>query len=310
MGRGVANAKLTKTYILSKVSQELIASTYLNIPIETVEWCIQTGRTICSPLREDEHPSFGFAYNNRGQLKARDFAGYFWGDVWDIIAYVLSTITGRELDVSNKHDFMFCLKHCAYVFKNIIYGKDKDERVITDINKAVGIIKTKKNIIEVSYRNWNNNDKNYWNKFGISLNFLNSRFVYRISLDEFIHTHLLRGVSNDELSIGVINIPSETHILTKQEYNFIRSKTSMIVSLFDNDRTGYMCAIKYRDDWNILPIMIPREYEAKDFAELRSLYSDETILNLINETIKFIEDERERRNQFVRDKISNSSLPY
>ena len=393
MGRGVANARLTKAYILSKVSQELIASTYLDIPIETVEWCVQTGRTICSPLRNDEHPSFGFAYNNKGQLKARDFAGYFWGDVWDIIAYVLSNITGRELDVSNKHDFMFCLKHCAYTFKNIIYGKDKDERVLTDINNAITTIKNKKSVIEVAYRSWNNNDKNYWARFGISLGFLNSRFVYpvqeywinrkvnpeskyvydkndpcyayllgqdsrgiynwklyfpkrshnkvrfitncnhiegvwnleldnydivvitksskdRISLDEFIHTHLLRGVSNDELSIGVVNIPSETHILTKQEYDFIRNKTSMIVSLFDNDRAGYICAIKYRDDWNIFPIIIPRSYEAKDFAELRSLYSDDTILNLINETIKIIEDERERRNQFIRDKVSNSSLPY
>ena len=73
---------------------------------------------------------------------------------------------------------------------------------------------------------------------------------------------------------------------------------------------GYMCAIKYRDDWNIFPIIIPRNYEAKDFAELRTLYSDDTVLNLINETIKVIEDERERRNQLVRDKVSNSSLPY
>ena len=101
----------------------------------------------------------------------------------------------------------------------------------------------------------------------------------------YIHI-LLRGVSNDELSIGVVNIPSETHILTKQEYDFIKSKTSMIVSLFDNDRAGYMCAIKYRDDWNIFPIIIPRNYEAKDFAELRNLYSDDTVLNLLMKQLK------------------------
>ena len=81
MGRGVANARLTKAYILSKVSQELIASTYLDIPIETVEWCVQTGRTIVVLLEMMNILVLVLLIIIKGQLKARDFAGYFWGDI-------------------------------------------------------------------------------------------------------------------------------------------------------------------------------------------------------------------------------------
>ena len=49
-----------------------------------------------------------------------------------------------------------------------------------DINNAISNIKNKKSIIEVAYRSWNNNDKNYWARFGVSLGFLNSRFVYPV----------------------------------------------------------------------------------------------------------------------------------
>lgn len=378
--------------ILSKVSQQLIAATYLDIDVETVDWCIETGKTICSPIREDNHPSFGFAFNNRGQLKAKDFAGYFWGDVWDIIAYVLSAVVDREIDISNKHDFIFCLKHCAYTFRHIIYGKEKDERVNADIRLGIKGIKSRKNVIEIVPRPWNSNDRDYWAKYGVSLNFLNTHFVYpvkqfyinrkvnpepkyfynesdpcygyllgqdsrgiyswklyfpkrkhgsvrfitnsnhiegvlnlerkdydyivitkstkdRIALDEYLYGHPLRGCGYDlPIKIGVINIPHETHVLSQQEYDYISARTKRIISLFDNDRTGYMCAIKYRDDWGIIPIIIPHEYGAKDFAELRSLYSAETIYQFVQETFNLIkEDERDTTEW---DSWSPIDVPY
>ena len=41
MRRGVGTAKLTKDYIESKISQELIVSKYLDIPIDVVNDCIK-----------------------------------------------------------------------------------------------------------------------------------------------------------------------------------------------------------------------------------------------------------------------------
>ena len=88
----------------------------------------------------DEHPSFGFRYDNRGKLKGKDFAGYFHGDCFDAAALVIGEIIHKNVDISNKGWFIFVLKHIAYTFRNIIYGKDKDEtinEVIADGIKAV-----------------------------------------------------------------------------------------------------------------------------------------------------------------------------
>lgn len=160
MKRSIVNSKITKGMILEKVSQQLIAATYLDIPVETVEYCIETGKTISSPLRDDEHPSFGFAINNRGQLKAKDFAGYFWGDVWDIVAYVLSAVTNREINIQDKNDFIFVLRHVVYTFRNIIYGQEKDARVDSIIKSGLVSLRQRKAVIEIVPRPWNGNDRN------------------------------------------------------------------------------------------------------------------------------------------------------
>lgn len=77
MGRNINSSKLTKQLILSKVSQVTIFSTYLNLSDKLVQYCIDTGELICSPIRDDIHPTCGFRYDSKGKLKFRDFAGYF-----------------------------------------------------------------------------------------------------------------------------------------------------------------------------------------------------------------------------------------
>lgn len=58
-------------------------------------------------FRNDRHPTVGFAYNDKHKLKIRDFAGYgMWGDCFDVVAYVLSFTTGRQINVSVKADFI------------------------------------------------------------------------------------------------------------------------------------------------------------------------------------------------------------
>ena len=134
MGRRI-NTRLTKDFILSKVDQITIFSTYFNLPIETIQYCIDTGEFIVSPIRTDLHPTCGFRYNNRGKLKFKDFAGYFWGDCFDAAAYIISNIQGNEnLDISNKDDFIKVLRHITLTFKDIFYGEEKDPLIINNIN--------------------------------------------------------------------------------------------------------------------------------------------------------------------------------
>lgn len=179
MKRSLLNNSLTKEYIESKISQELIVSKYLDLPIEVVLNCINNNTLITSIFRDDDtNKSMGIQYNAKGRLKVRDFGGAgFFGDIYDVVGYILSIVYERKIEPNNKQDFYFILKHIAYTFSNIIDGKEIDPNVDISIKNAVTKGKQKRTIIEIVPRSWNKDDKNIWNKWGISLNYLNTHFV-------------------------------------------------------------------------------------------------------------------------------------
>ena len=178
-------SKLTKAFIESKISQEAIVSKYLNIPMEVVQDCINHGHLIKSVFRDDDYnKSMGIIYNRKGRLKVRDFGGFgFFDDVYGVVAYVLSNIYDRPISTDNKQDFYFVLKHIANTFSDNIEGKVVDENIDEDIIKALSKGRSKKAIIEIAPRPWNQQDKAYWNSIGINLNFLNANFV--IPVDQY-----------------------------------------------------------------------------------------------------------------------------
>lgn len=398
MRRTITNGNLTKEFILSKISQVSIFSAYTGVDTEVIENCIETGEFISSPFRVDEHPSFGFRYDNRGKLKAKDFAGYFHGDCFDAAALVISEIIHKNVDISNKGWFIFILKHIAYTFRNIIYGKDKDENIEGIIAEGVNAARNRKPIIEFVPRQWNNYDKNYWGKFHVPINYLNTNFIYPVdyfyinrkvnpepkyyyendrkdvcyaymlgqdkrgiyniklyfpnrkhgTVRFITNSNCLEGLLNLELSeydsiiitkstkdrislrayldaidlsisyggtalrtIGLVNIPHESYKLKQNEYDWLRAKcpNGLILSLMDNDNTGYREAIWLRNNYNIIPLCIPREYEVKDFAELRSKYSIETIKELINLSYNYIADNY-AENEFSWDTGESYSVPF
>ena len=398
MRRTVTNGNLTKEFILSKISQVSIFSAYIGVDAEIIEHCIDTGEFISSPFRVDEHPSFGFRYDNRGKLKAKDFAGYFHGDCFDAVALVISEIIHKNVDISNKGWFIFVLKHIAYTFRNIIYGKDKDENIEGIIAEGVNAARNRKPIIEFVPRQWNNYDKNYWGKFHVPISYLNTNFVYPVdyfyinrkvnpepkyyyendrkdvcyaymlgqdkrgvyniklyfpnrkhgTVRFITNSNCLEGLLNLELNeydsiiitkstkdrislrayldaidlsisyggtalrtIGLVNIPHESYKLKQNEYDWLRAKcpNGLILSLMDNDNTGYREAIWLRNNYNIIPLCIPREYEVKDFAELRSKYSIETIKELINLSYNYIADNY-AENEFSWDTGESYSVPF
>lgn len=398
MRRTVTNGNLTKEFILSKISQVSIFSAYTGVDAEIIEHCIDTGEFISSPFRVDEHPSFGFRYDNRGKLKAKDFAGYFHGDCFDAAALVISEIIHKNVDISNKGWFIFVLKHIAYTFRNIIYGKDKDENIEGIIAEGINAARNRKPIIEFVPRQWNNYDKNYWGKFHVPISYLNTNFVYPVdyfyinrkvnpepkyyyendrkdvcyaymlgqdkrgiyniklyfpnrkhgTVRFITNSNCLEGLLNLELeeydaiiitkstkdrislrayldaidlsisyggtalqTIGLVNIPHESYKLKQNEYDWLRAKcpNGLILSLMDNDNTGYREAIWLRNNYNIIPLCIPREYEVKDFAELRSKYSIETIKELINLSYNYIADNY-AENEFSWDTGESYSVPF
>ncbi len=179
MRRGIRN-DLTKEFIFSKVSQEMIAAKYLNIPVSVVNECIENNTLICSPLRYDRHPTFGFIFNDKHKLKMRDFSGVFSGDVFDLVAYILSSMMNRQINVAIKSDFYLVLKHIAYTFRKIIYDGEVDEENEILLQQVIEKIKSSKPIIEIATRDWNAKDKALWAKWKIDLHWLNTHFVYPV----------------------------------------------------------------------------------------------------------------------------------
>lgn len=381
MGRKITN-KLSKEYILSKVDQITIFSVYFNLPIDVINYCIDTGEFIVSPIRTDMHPTCGFRYNNRGKLKFKDFAGYFWGDCFDAAAYIISNMEGfKGLDVNSKEGFITVLRHITFTFKDIFYGEEKDPLIDNSITKTISKIKKEKPIIELVIREWTIADENYWKQFNVNLQTLNINFIYPIeqyyinrksnpepkyfysekdpcyayilgkdkqgiyniklyfpnrekSNTRFItNCNHLEGIyqlgrddydiiiltksTKDRVSIssslkmllslygelnidriGVINIPHETYKLRDNEYFWLKNKLSQkgcIVSLMDNDRTGKIEAIYLKKEYNILPLIIPKSYKAKDFSELFKYNKITEINNLIINTIKKVNEYAEKK---------------
>ena len=395
--RTINSSKLSKQSVLAKISQVTIMATYLNLTDKIVQYCIDTGELICSPIREDAHPTCGFRYDNRGKLKFRDFAGYFWGDCFDVVAMIMSSIYNKNYDVSNKEDFIKVLRHITFTFKDIFYGQQKDINLVNDINTAIVNIKHKKPIIELVVRNWNTNDEKYWAQFGVSLKYLNINFVYPVeqyyinrkinpepkyyykdndpcygyflgqdrsgvynmklyfpkrdkSITRFItNCNHLEGIVNlnqdnydiivitkstkDRLSIGnsilrmkplyggvpkenigIINIPHETYRLRQNEYDWLRGKLNdngIIVSLMDNDTTGKHEAIWLKNNYKIVPLLIPAKYKAKDFAECVSKHKFEVIKDMIVDSIKYINNyEREDSEPLGNPTEWGDTMPY
>ena len=100
-----------------------------------------------------------------------------------------------------------------------------------------------------------------------------------------------------EINIGLINIPHETYKLRDNEYKWLRNKLNekgILVSLMDNDRTGLLEAQYLRKEFNILPLIIPKNYQAKDFSELimknNKQKINKLIINTINQLKQYAED--------------------
>lgn len=180
MRRNINNVNINKKFILSKIDQIKIFSVYLGISESAIEYCINTGELICSPLRNDNHPTCGFKYDNKGKLKFKDFAGYIWGDCFDIAAYVISAAYNKNINIANKRDFIGVLKHIAFTFSDIIYGKTINSNINEKLEDGRKIIQKSKSIIEFVTRDWNYNDIKYWKEIGVSIQWLNTHFVYPV----------------------------------------------------------------------------------------------------------------------------------
>ena len=119
---------------------------------------LEYGRVIVSPLRKEANASFGIFKSRSGQARYNDMASQDSGDVYDYVQRLFNLDFRGAL---NKINIDFNLKLLTS------YNKELPKSVgITNYSEPTGTYKT---VIEVIYRQWNRNDKEYWKQFGISL---------------------------------------------------------------------------------------------------------------------------------------------
>ena len=277
MIRNINTVKLTKAYIEEKISQELIVSKYLDIPIEVVKHCIDNNTLITSVFRDDDNNgSMGIQYNAKGRLKVRDFGGFgFFGDVYDVVGYVLSLICKRKIEPNNKQDFYFILKHIANTFSNIIDGKEVDENITYEIKDAISVGKQRRPIIEIVPRSWNKSDKDYWGKLGVSLSYLNTHFV--IPVDQY---YIDRGVNTEPKYYYKQKDPCYAYILGQN-----RRGIHFIKLYFPNrNRTT---ELKFITNCNVLEGLLNLELNNYDFILITKSSKDRLSIGGHLDTIPF-----------------------
>lgn len=146
--------------LLSKVNEISIAAKYLNIS--------EVPCVINSPLREDNRPSFGLYTPDGHKVRYIDYATGERGGIFDLLSKLWNIPYDEVLErVSN--DFL------NYETTGRITTKTSEGSPKIVIREKV------KSQIEIKIRNWRKHDQEYWESYGISLNWLEYADVYPIS---------------------------------------------------------------------------------------------------------------------------------
>lgn len=347
--------KLTKQYILDRISQEEIMEKYLGVPVnkETLQGC-----SVKSPLRVDNSPTCNYWYNENGKLRFRDWSGHFHGDCFDVVAYRLGVGTSKK-------EFMLILHTIAKDFR--IHKYTEYNEVINYNNKTKEFFNAKKKvksivIYKIIPRQIEIHDRRYWGRFNINENILRAYYVYfaqeiYMSKDGLPFVNIYRynpkdpaycyygGKDNRNIDIWKIYFPmrkakgeigflsngsflqgkhtlttdrvcvinkslkdvmalrsigiqgvapsTETSLITKQDYLFLKSRFDFIVSCMDYgiegklDRAGISMAKQLRDIYGITPIMFTngmfgsKNYTGKDTSDYIQAKGPQTLINVI-----------------------------
>lgn len=160
--------KVTKEFILERISQERIFEQYLQISIPD-----DSTTRICSPLRSDKNPTVSFKYDKSGKLKMKDWSGQFWGDCFDVVGFMIGENSNSKdgfinilTDIARRNNFLsFTGEYTIVTPKNYENLKKVKERVVIEFNR----------------RPFDVNDARYWLQFKItSKQYLTDNFCFPV----------------------------------------------------------------------------------------------------------------------------------
>lgn len=152
--------RITKEFILSKVSQEEIFEFYLGIPVKKGNFCSP------SIIRPDHTPTCAFYKNSRGELMYKDFAG----PSFNCIGCVMHLFSCS---------YYVALRIIANDFNLISYSKVEKNIAKKEYSGNVLSV-TEKAKIQVEVKEFSTKELEWWNSFGVSRKTLDKFKVFSI----------------------------------------------------------------------------------------------------------------------------------
>lgn len=324
--------KLSKELILQRLSEESIMEHYLGIHV---------GKgLVCSPFRNDKHPTCGFFRNSVGDLFFKDFSGDFCGNCFNVVMRKYNCSYHKALQII-ANDFGIVENSNLTRHETLInYSGKKFEKL-------------KSSDIRVTIQDFTKEELEYWSSYGITEKtlkkfnvfsckylFLNGELFQTSNKKNFIFGYYY-GIGEDnrelwriyfpkqrdfrflsnwkheliqgskqlpdkgefvvitksmkdvmclyELEIPAIAPNSETLFINNKQLEILKSKFKKIVVLYDQDKAGKYNMAKIRRKYpELIYLVIPKEYEAKDISDFYKKFGRDKTLELINKTKDFI----------------------
>lgn len=160
MGFSSGRTSISLEELLDKVNEVSIASKYLNV--------YEIPCVINSPLRQDNRPSFGLYTFDGHKVRYIDYATGERGGVFDLLSKLWNIPYDEVLErVAN--DFL------DYEVSGRITTK------VSNGSTKIVVKEKEKSKIEIKVRSWRKYDQDYWESYGVSLDWLKYADVYPIS---------------------------------------------------------------------------------------------------------------------------------
>lgn len=206
--------RITKDFILQKVSEENIMEFYLGIHVKK-------GLHV-SPLRNDKKPTASFYRNKKGDLIFHDFGGNFHGNFISVVMILFNCSYYKALKII-ANDFKLV------EFKNYTPNLPKIEYSGVQYKEEQSTA-----LIQIENQEFSESDLKWWNSFGISKStllkykvfscasvFLNNR--YFTSSSEKVPVFGYYGGKKEDVELWRIYMP------TKRTYRFLSNWSSRMI---------------------------------------------------------------------------------
>lgn len=172
--------KITKSYLLSQYSEETYMEYYLGIKVAK--------GLFCSPLRRDNTPTCSFYKNKSGELIFKDFNGSFYGNFINVVMEKYHVSYYKALQIIAE-DFNLSKRHTDKVAVNPI-------KPSTTVFKDTGPAD-----VRVEIKDFTQEELNWWNSYGITLDILKKFNVYSCK-NIFLNGELFKTIYKDNFMFG------------------------------------------------------------------------------------------------------------